>query len=40
MISDVVSNIQQYFGMGERIAAALKYIRDTDFSLLPDGGRR
>ena len=37
MISDVVSNIQQYFGMGERIAAALKYIRDTDFSLLPDG---
>ena len=37
MIADVVSNIEQYFGISPYIDTALRYIRDTDFSLLPDG---
>ena len=37
MIADRIENIDMYVGLGERIAAALKYISETDFSGVEKG---
>lgn len=37
MIIDRLDNAAAYRGLGPRIAAALEYLRTTDFSKLPDG---
>jgi YhcH/YjgK/YiaL family protein len=37
MIVDTLDNSTRYFGLGERIATALKYLRDNDCTTLPAG---
>jgi len=37
MIADTLKNIGCYYGLGERIATALDFLKATDFSKLPDG---
>jgi biofilm protein TabA len=37
MIIDRLDNAAMYAGLGPRIAAALDYLRRTDFTALPDG---
>lgn len=37
MITDHISNASLYFGLGERIQTALKYLSETDFSKVEAG---
>ena len=37
MILDTLDNATRYFALGERIATALKYLRDNDCTKLPVG---
>jgi len=37
MIVDRLDNAARYFGLGERIAVALKYLNDNDCTKLPPG---
>ena len=37
MILDKISNVQLYADMHPTIVRALKYLRDTDFTKLPNG---
>jgi YhcH/YjgK/YiaL family protein len=37
MIADRLANIDCYRGLGERIATALDFLRNTNFAELPDG---
>ena len=37
MIVDELKNAEQYYGLGPRIEAALRYLQETDFSqVAPD----
>lgn len=37
MIYDTIDKVECYAGMGEGIIKALRFVRDTDFSAVPDG---
>lgn len=37
MIYDTLENLGQYTALGSRLAAALRWLAETDFSSLPDG---
>ena len=37
MVTDSLTNAKQYYGLGERIAKALRYLQEHDGTLLPLG---
>ena len=37
MVTDSLTNAKQYYGLGERIAKALRYLQEHDCTLLPLG---
>lgn len=37
MVTDILSNAQLYFGLGENIRRGLEYLRQTDFETVADG---
>jgi YhcH/YjgK/YiaL family protein len=37
MIVDTLKNAETYTGVGDRLATALKFLSETDFSTVPDG---
>ena len=37
MITDTLKNAGSYTALGERIVAALEFLKNTDFSKIPDG---
>ena len=37
MIIDTINNADKYFCLGDKIAVGLKYLKETDFTAMPDG---